>query len=401
MPEFISSKKFTAGVEIFHIGDRGRHAYFIESGMVEVSIPKGGESIVIAELGVGEIFGEMSMIDDAPRSATVVAKVDTEVIEIRRSRLIRPLTAKDPMMDLLLRIVLARFRDAQRQMSGLRPLPDNIDTSLEKVRALAFERIHSERNLRRGLDRGEFEMHYQPIVNLDSGHIVGFEALMRWKKDDGYTSPVDFIPLAEATGLIVELGRFALETGLQAHQRFCESFAQALPDLAVPFISVNVSGMQLADLEEIDLLAGIIKDSGAAPETVKLEITETLMMENPNHAANALKKLKSLGIMLAIDDFGTGYSSLSYLHKFPLDTLKIDRSFVANMDKSESTNRIVRSIAQLAHALEMDIIAEGIETKTQMDDLRDFGCQFGQGYYMSKPIPLDQAVALIESKPAW
>ena len=401
MPEFISSRNFAAGEEIFRIGDRGRHAYFIESGGVEVSTPKDGETLVIAELGVGEIFGEMSMIDDAPRSATVTAKVDTEVIEIQRSRFIRPLTSKDPMMDLLLRIVLARFRDAQRQMSGIKAQPDDFDTSLEEIRALAFERIHSERDLRRGLDAEEFEMHYQPIATLDGGHIAGFEALMRWKKEDGYISPAEFIPLAEATGLIIELGRFALEKGLQAQKLFHTSFAQAFPDLPAPFMSVNVSGMQLADLDEIDLLAGIIEQSGADPKTVKLEITESLMMENPDHAANALKKLKALGILLAIDDFGTGYSSLSYLHQFPLDTLKIDRSFVVNMDKSEPSNRIVRSIAQLALALEMDIIAEGIEEKTQMDALRELGCQYGQGYYMSRPLAQDQILELIESRPTW
>ncbi|NQV84722.1 MAG: EAL domain-containing protein [Rhodospirillales bacterium] len=401
MPEFISSRTFSAGEEIFRIGDRGRHAYFIESGEVEVSIPNNEEIIVIAELGAGEIFGEMSMIDDAPRSATVTAKVDTEVIEIQRSRFIQPLRSQDPMMDLLLRIVLARFRSAQNQLSGMRSTPDGVDLSLEKIRALAFERIHSERDLRRGLGAGEFEMHYQPIVSLDGGHIAGFEALMRWKKDGGYVSPVDFIPLAEATGLIIELGRLALEDALQAQKRFFDSFTKAFPDLPPPFMSVNVSGLQLADLDEIVLLASIIKQSGADPATVKLEITESLMMEDPDHAANALKKLKALGILLAIDDFGTGYSSLSYLHQFPLDTLKIDRSFVVNMDKSDSSSRIVRSIAQLALALEMDIIAEGIEEKTQMDDLRELGCQYGQGYYMSRPMPADQVIELIDTRPTW
>ena len=401
MPEFISSRKFTAGKVIFRLGDREWHAYFIEKGSVEVSVPKKGETIIIAELGVGEIFGEMSMIDDAPRSATVTAKTDTEVIQIQRSRFIQPLQSKDPMMDLLLRIFLARFRDAQHQISGIKAQPDSVDASLEKIRALAFERINSEWDLRRGLDAGEFEMHYQPIVALDGGRIAGFEALMRWQKDDGYVSPGEFIPLAEATGLIVELGRFALETGLDDQKRFLGDFAQAFPDLPTPFMSVNVSGLQLSDMEEIDLLAGIIDQSGADPATVKLEITESLMMEDPDHAADALKRLKDLGVLIAIDDFGTGYSSLSYLHQFPLDTLKIDRAFVINMDKSKSSDRIVRSIAQLALSLEMDIVAEGIEEQTQMDNLRSLGCQYGQGYLMAKPMPAGQIIELIESRPAW
>jgi len=260
-----------------------------------VSIPKNGDNVIIAELGDGEIFGEMSMIDDAPRSATVIAKVETEVIEIQRSRFIQPLQSTDPMMDLLLRIILARFCDAQRQLSGIKLSPGEIDASLEEIRAFAIKRIHNEQDLRRGMDADEFEMHYQPIVALDSGHIAGFEALMRWKKEDAYVSPIDFIPPAETTGLIIELGRLALETGLKDQKRFNDDFAKAFPDLAPPFMSVNVSGLQLSEFSEIDLLADIIVNSGADPATVKLEITETLMMEDPDHAADALEKLKAVG----------------------------------------------------------------------------------------------------------
>ncbi len=402
MPELIASKMFAAGEEIFRIGDRGRNAYFIESGSVEVSILRDGEPFVIAELGVGEIFGEMSMIDDAPRSATVTAKEDTEVIEIQHSHFIQPLKSKDPMMDLLLRVVLARFRDAQRQLSGIKAKSDEIDSSLAKIRDLAFQRINNEKEMREGLEADEFEMHYQPIVALDGGHIAGFEALMRWRdKNGGYVSPVEFIPLAEETGLIVELGRLALEHALLDQRTFAESFNTAFPELPLPFMSVNVSGRQLSDLAEIDQLANIISESGVEAREVKLESTETLMMENPEHAAEALKKLKALGVSIAIDDFGTGYSSLSCLHQFPLDTLKIDRAFINNMDKSENSKRIVHSIVQLALALEMDIVAEGIEEKAQMDALKDLGCQYAQGFLMSKPLPTAEAVKLIESKQIW
>ncbi len=214
-------------------------------------------------------------------------------------------------------------------------------------------------------------------------------------------SPVEFIPLSEETGLIVEFGRLALETALRDQRAFTESFATAFPHLPRPFMSVNVSGRQLSDLGEIDQLAKIISASGVDAREVKLEITESLMMENPEHAAQALKKLKALGVSIAIDDFGTGYSSLSYLHQFTLDTLKIDRAFITNMDKSENSRRIVRSIAQLALALELDIVAEGIEEKAQMDALKDLGCQYAQGFLMSKPLPAADAVKLIESKPIW
>lgn len=402
MPEMIVSRRFSAGEEIFRMGDRGRNAYIIERGKVEISATRDGENAFSAELGKGELFGEMSMIDDAPRSATATAIEDTEVIVIRRSRFIQPLASTDPLMNLLLRVVLTRFRDAQRQLSGMKTVSGEIDPSLEEIRSLALRRVNIEQDMRRGLEAGEFEMHYQPIVMLDGGHIAGFEALMRWRKKDGeYVSPMEFIPLAEETGLIVELGRWALEIALQNQLRFASRFGAVLPDLSPPFMSVNVSGLQFSELGEINQLATIIEQSGVDPANIKLEITETLLVEEPEHAAAALKKIKELGVSIAIDDFGTGYSSLSYLHQFPLDTLKIDRAFVINMDKSETSRRIVSSVAQLALALEMDIVAEGVEEKTQMDALRELGCQYGQGYYMARPATAEKTVELIESRPSW
>ncbi len=402
MPETIFSRRYQGGEVIFRTGDRGRNAYIIEKGRVEVSIERAGEMVIIAELGIGEIFGEMSMIDDAPRSATVTALEDTEVVVIQRWRLMQPLESADPMMNLLLRVVLARFRDAQRQLSGLKGKNNGADPALDEIRRLALNRINTERGMRGGLENEEFEMHYQPIVSLDGGHIAGFEALMRWQKaGGGFVSPVEFIPVAEETGLIIELGRFALETGLRDQLRIANAFASMFPHLDAPFMSINVSGLQLSELSEIDQISRIINESGADPSEVKLEITETLMVDNPEHAANALRKLKSLGVSIAIDDFGTGYSSLSYLHQFPLDTLKIDRAFVVNMDTSENSRRIVHSIAQLALALDMNIVAEGIEEKVQMDDLKGLGCQYGQGYHMSKPLPVEKALDLISAGTTW
>ena len=273
---------------------------------------------------------------------------------------------------------------------------------MEEIRSLALHRINIEKEMRQGIETEEFELHYQPIVALDSGHIAGFEALMRWRKKDGeYMMPMEFIPLADETGMIVELGRWALEIGLQDQLRFASRLSAVFPDLPPPFMSVNVSGRQFSELTEIDKLATIIEQSGADPANIKLEMTETLLVEEPDHAAVALKKIKDLGVSIVTDDFGTGYSSLSYLHQFPLDTLKIDRAFVINMDKSENSRRIVSSIAQLALALEMTIVAEGIEEKTQMDALRELGCQYGQGSYMAEPVTAGKTVELIESRPSW
>ncbi|MDP6563663.1 MAG: EAL domain-containing protein [Alphaproteobacteria bacterium] len=402
MAEMVLSRQFAAGDEIFRMGDFGRNAYIIERGRVEVSASVDGEKLVIAELGQGEIFGEMSMIDDAPRSATVIAAEDTEVIVIQRSRFQRPLSVADPLMNLLLRVVLSRFRDSQRQFSRKTAELAEIDPALEEIRQLALGRIKVEKDMRQGLDAEEFELHYQPIVSLESGRIAGYEALMRWrKKDGGFVSPMDFIPLAEETGIIIDLGQLALQRAIEDQFKFADRFGAVFPDLPPAFMSVNVSGLQLSELSDVDGLATIIEQSGVDPALIKLEMTETLLVEDPDHAARALEKLKGLGVSIAIDDFGTGYSSLSYLHQYPLDTLKIDRSFVNNMDKSETGRRIVGSIVQLALALEMNIVAEGIEEKAQMDALRDLGCQYGQGYYMAKPASAEQTIELIDSRPGW
>ena len=349
MSEMILSKRFAAGEEIFRMGDRARNAYIIERGKVEVSVTRDDEIVIIAELGKGEIFGEMSMIDDAPRSATVTATEDTEVLVIQRLRFQQPLSAADPLMNLLLRVLLRRFRNAQQQLMDMKTENGEIDPSLEEIRSLALHRITLERELRQGLEAEEFELHYQPIVTLESGHIAGFEALMRWRKRGGeYVPPMEFIPLAEDTGLIMELGRWALQIGLRDQLRFASRFNAVFPDLPPPFMSVNVSAVQLSELTEIDLLATVIEQSGVKPTDVHLEMTESLLVKDPDHAVEALNKLKGLGISISIDDFGTGYSSLSYLHQFPLDTLKIDRAFVSNMDKSEISRRIVTSVAHLA-----------------------------------------------------
>jgi EAL domain-containing protein (putative c-di-GMP-specific phosphodiesterase class I) len=259
-----------------------------------------------------------------------------------------------------------------------------------------------EDDMRRGFEAREFELHYQPIVTLQDGRLAGFEALMRWRRKDGsLVPPMEFIPLAEETGLILELGRWAMDRAIRDQVLFAQCIDGLHPGLPPAFMSVNVSGMQLSDLSEIDLLADIIERSGVDPSVIKLEMTETLLVEDPDRAAEALKKVKELGVSIAIDDFGTGYSSLSYLHQFPLDTLKIDRAFVSNMTKSENCRRIVNSITQLAGALQMDIVAEGIEEKEQMDALRDLGCAAGQGYYFAKPASAEMTMALIGSQPGW
>jgi len=406
MPEQIYARNLKAGDVLFREGAEGDDAYIVESGSIEISLDLPAGKKVLATLGKGEILGEMSLIADAPRSATAIAAEDSELLVLKRDRLLKPIEAADPIMRLMIQMIVDRLRDAPRWMKEGDASQPEVSKARQKafdeVRELALRRIQIEGEMRQAIDVPELELHYQPIINLKTGILSGYEALMRWTHPvRGFVSPGEFIPLAEETGMIVEMGRWALETGLRDHLVMLDAFKRAFPDEKPPFVSVNVSGRQLFELAEIDVLRGIIEASGVDPQQIKLEITESLMVHDAEHAAVALERLKELGILLAIDDFGTGYSSLSYLHRFPFDTLKIDRAFVVNMSKDESAHKLVHAIASMAIDLGLDIVAEGIEERDEFDTLAGFGCHYGQGFFMARPSPISNNIELIENATTW
>jgi diguanylate cyclase (GGDEF)-like protein/PAS domain S-box-containing protein len=266
------------------------------------------------------------------------------------------------------------------------------------MRVRAVTRQGLETDLRRALDRHEFRLHYQPIVSLRSGSIVGFEALMRWAHPDrGLVSPAEFIPVAEETGMIVAIGEWGLHEACRRMRTWQERF-RVDPPLT---ISVNLSGKQFAQTDLSERVETLLGRVGLAPGSLKIEITESVLMENPEAVAATLARLKALATKISVDDFGTGYSSLSYLHRFPIDTLKIDRSFVMLMQPNGDGSEIVRTIITLAHSLGMDVIAEGVETLEQLAGLASLGCEYGQGYYFSKPVSDDEATALLDAAPRW
>jgi diguanylate cyclase (GGDEF)-like protein len=250
------------------------------------------------------------------------------------------------------------------------------------MHARAVSRLQLESDLRQAIENKEFCVYYQPIVSLETGRLAGFEALVRWNHPrHGLVSPADFIPVAEETGLIVPIGQWVLNEAC-AHVR---QWQLDSPSHRALSLSVNLSARQVA---QPDLL-GQIKEALAAcklnPHCLKLEITESVVMENAEAAVLMFKQLRSLGVQLSIDDFGTGYSSLSYLHRFPLNYLKIDRSFVMRLT-TDNDNAIVRTISTLARNLGMEVIAEGIETEEQYQQLKMLGCEYGQGYLFSRPV---------------
>jgi diguanylate cyclase (GGDEF)-like protein len=249
----------------------------------------------------------------------------------------------------------------------------------------ALERLALENDLRHACDRKEFQVYYQPIFNLQSGDIFGFEALLRWHHPQrGWVSPSDFIPSIEETGLIDQIGEWVLEEACQQLKRWHQ-------DWNLPLVmSVNLSVRQFAQPDFLDQVDRVLEMTGIEPKFLKLEITETALMENSKSTLSILKQLKSREIQISIDDFGTGYSSLSYLQTFPVDTLKIDRAFIQGMSESSDGKGLIPAILNLARATDIETIAEGIETIEQQNMLRSLGCNFAQGYLFSRPRPASE-----------
>ena len=260
------------------------------------------------------------------------------------------------------------------------------------MRASVIARLELETDLRRALERGEFLNVYQPIVSLGTGEITGFESLLRWQHPTrGLLGPDKFISVAEDTGLIRELGWWALGEACRSLKKWRASLG---PDRSL-FISVNLSTKQFAQPGLVQNIGKLLKELGLSADSLKLEITESTVMEDPHAAVEMLQQMKDLGIRLAIDDFGTGYSSLSYLHRFPLDTLKIDRSFISGKAAELNGMEIARSVMPLAKNLQLEVVAEGVETAEQVQELKKLDCKYAQGYYFSKPVSSEDAEALI------
>lgn len=247
----------------------------------------------------------------------------------------------------------------------------------------AIARLQLETDLRRAVERQELRLQYQPILSLATEHVIGFEALVRWQHPtEGLIFPNKFISLAEETGLIIPIGKWVLEEACHQMQSWCSQIAVNYPLL----ISVNLSSKQLAQPDFISQIDRILAQTGLNPSWLKLEITESMILENTDAAQETLHQLKERQIQLSMDDFGTGYSSLNYLHRLPIDLLKIDRSFINEMDKSAESLELVKAIISIAHSLRMDVVAEGIETQDQLQQLQILGCEFGQGYLFSRPV---------------
>ena len=398
MHDALPRQIFPAGAQIFTEGEAATFAYVIEAGNVEMRSSRGGRKVVLARLGEGELLGEAALVGDNHRAATAVAVEETQVVVLDRLSVREHMANADETVQLLLRLTLERLHSLEQVV--LSQSVNGLDAKGRSERGTRNAEL--ARDLQGAIEGEALRLHYQPIVRLSNGSIAGFEALVRWNHPvHGNVVPSSFIELAEETGMIVPMGRWMLRQALSAYQRFQSTIAERDQSHAPLYISVNISSRQLLSDGEVDDLIRIVTDSGVSPTQVMFEITESLMVEEPDKVADAMRRLRKTGIRVAADDFGTGYANLAFLNRFPLDVLKIDRTFITNMASEDRSRKIVNTIVTLAQDLGMSIIAEGIEAPEEIEVLRQLGCGFGQGFLVSPPIPENDAVPLLRRRVRW
>ncbi|MEA2935386.1 MAG: hypothetical protein QOD74_2032, partial [Variibacter sp.] len=347
----------------------------------------------------GDQFGLLLLSEREPERITAFAD------NIRKA-LRAPITFNDREILLTASIGLALVgEDTQRKEEFLKDAElamyhskrlggDRIEVFKAAMRARKSDRLTLESELRRALARDEITLLYQPIVRLEDRTVAGFEALMRWHHHKlGRLPPRDFLAIAEETGLIVELGTFVLERTAKQLAEWQRASRRQEPI----FASVNVSSRQLLEHDLVQDLRSVLSRSAVARGTLKLELTESLVMQNPEQAAQMLHRVRDLGAGLSLDDFGTGHSSLAYLQRFPFDTIKIDQSFVRTTNRGKRPV-ILRSIVGLAHDLGMEVVAEGAEAQTDADELQQLGCEYAQGYLFGEPMTAREATNLLKGR---
>ncbi|MEO8671841.1 MAG: EAL domain-containing protein [Tahibacter sp.] len=381
-----------SGQVLFQQGDAPTSAYLIEEGEIEVTTTQErGATRRLGVLRTGDLLGEMAVIDDSPRTATARALTDCALTPIDRTQFAERLESADPVVRALLLSQLSRYRSALAQLSGQKEhaQPRHVVTARAQDAAAAVDKIRLESQLRESLERRELEVRLQPILDIAANRVAGFEALTRWTHPDrGVVSPAEFIALAEETSLIVPVGDYVLREVCGALRTIAEN-----SNASRPFIALNVSGRQLDDPDLLDRFLGVLREHAVDPAQLKIEITESLVLDYVR-VAEVIERCHRAGMRVALDDFGTGYSNLGHLHKLRFDTLKMDQGFVRQLDDPRCM-AIVRAIVGMADSLGCDIVAEGVETATQLAQLGALGCRYAQGYLIDKPLAIADALALL------
>lgn len=385
---------------IFNEGDAGDCAYIIERGRVLVFMAKGQNEVPLNILGEGEIFGEMALIDNETRSASVRALENVRLAIVTKQQVLERVSTADKVVQLLMRVLLKRLRRKNSSvLTGRRFNDANYYESdgIDGDSQAALDQIRLENQIFQAFQNKEFELFYQPIVNLKTKNISGCEALLRWNSPaHGMVSPNVFIDIIENSSMVIPIGHWIINQALkdlrqiQDHLRAHSKSAQADDFM----MSINISGRQFTHSDFVNNLEDLREKHDVQTKNIKLEMTERIMMDGAI-ALDALNQCRNQGYAISIDDFGTGFSSLQYLTQMPISFIKIDRTFVMKVLSDAKSRAVVSSIIHLAHEMEIEVIAEGIENHEEALVLETLGARFGQGYLFSKAIDVGRFIKLL------
>jgi FOG: EAL domain len=386
---------------IFSEGDAGDCAYIIEKGRVLVYITKDREEIPLSILGEGEIFGEMSLIDNHNRSASVRALEEVRLSIVTKQQLFERVSTADTVVQLLMRVLLKRLRRNNMTTQANAKLSDvNLESTSvhdDESAQTALNQIKLENQIFQAFQNQEFALHYQPIVDLKTKKIVGCEALIRWNSPTrGVVAPNLFIDIIENSSMVIPIGHWIINQALKDLKNIQADLRNhGKNDVADNFMmSINISGRQFTHSDFLHNLEDLREKHDLNTKNIKLEMTERIMMDGAL-ALETLHRCRQEGYSVSIDDFGTGFSSLQYLTQMPISFLKVDRSFVMKLLHDPRSKAVVSSIIYLASAMKMEVIAEGIESNEESNMLENLGAQYGQGYLFSKPVELNKFLALL------
>lgn len=385
------SKSVAAGDAIFSEGDGADAAYLIESGIVEIWLSRKGERHPVARLGPGEVFGEMGLIDGAPRASTAEAVTACRLAVVSPEHIQQAIARSDPFFAELIRKMAGRLRHTQSALAGTGIEPELQSAELGP----GYTDLLRERDIAEAIITGTIEPFLQPVVRLADGIPIGYEVLARWRSDRfGLLRPYDFLPLARRTGLIRRIDLTMADRALA----ICSRLGQDGP---APYVSINISAWHFRSRTLNDALGRMIEQHGVRPSRLCVEITETELIEDITAAEVAMNELRRTGIRMALDDFGTGFSSLNLLHRLPFDMVKVDGTLVDGAQDSARQRALLRGIGTLCRDLGIEVVAEGVETADTVRTLLDLGFDLGQGLHFAPPTEAEQAiVAWRERSPA-
>ena len=375
-------RELFAGEVLYRQGDPSDCAWLVESGAIELTSLQGRRTVGHGVLGPGELIGELGMLDGAPRSATAIARGATVLLSIEHDQFLDRLDSGDPIVRTLVDSLLRRTRAIIASLPTDIALPAEDIACDDPEERIGIDKIRLEAQLRDAIDNGTLEVRYQPIYDIPAGRVGSYEALVRWELPErGPVSPAEFIKLAEETSLIVPVGEYVLDRVIEVLTGLRDGGTEPLPSIAV-----NLSAKQLVEPGMARQIVARARRAALPPGTLKLEVTESRMLDYAPVAA-VMQHCREHGVPFALDDFGTGYSNLTHLYKLEFEFIKVDQAFARHMFDSPRAMAIVEAIVAMAHGIGADVICEGVETREQLQRLRELGVRYAQGYLVGQAQP--------------